>query len=60
MQNMHRPHFWYKKIVKHEKIAIYVYLTLGLLAAGRPSVKVKNMQNMQNMQNMYQNMASIC
>jgi hypothetical protein len=45
MQNMHIPHFWYKQIVRYEKIAKYVYLTPGLPAAGRPGVKVKNMQN---------------
>jgi hypothetical protein len=45
MQNMHIPHFWYKKIVKYEKNAKYVYSTPGLPAAGRPGVKVKNMQN---------------
>jgi hypothetical protein len=40
----HAP-FWHKKIVKHEKNAKYVYLTLCLPAAGRPGVKVQNMQN---------------
>jgi hypothetical protein len=37
------PIFGTKKIVKYEKNAKYVYLTLGIPAAGRQGVKVKNM-----------------
>jgi hypothetical protein len=45
MQNMHMPHFWYKKIVKYEKNANYVYLTPCLPAAGRSGLKFLNMHN---------------
>jgi hypothetical protein len=41
MQNMHTPHFWYKKNVKYEKKAKYDYFTPCLPAAGRPGVKVQ-------------------
>ncbi len=40
MQNMHIPHLWYKKIVKYEKNAKYIYVTPDLPAAGRQGVKV--------------------
>ncbi len=45
MQNMHTPHFWYKKNVKYDKKAKYVYFPPCLPAVGRPGVKVKNMQD---------------